>query len=1578
MSVDAMLMANKPITELRHQNGSLTTFYDGADNVSFRQLQVNITPDQAGTGDPSPTNIRAIAARTASTLYHNGKNLINIENMKPNSTAVSISPVQKGFQLDVTETSDGYRGVYLQTTGGNSTSSATTNPFPLVKGVTYTLSFDAEIIEKTGSANLTLGFRTCFGGQNGISGTSTFINSAANDGQGSLYKSYAVSGHYSQRFTVAYDWQAYLFVGATTSEGGAGSVRITNLQLEASNQETDYEEYRGSSKVYEIPSSIVDSFGKGYFDLKKNQLVMTHALITLDGATDGKKLTFASSVAQVYGIANNTLEFQPLSAGNANTPDIACSHLKTVPWTSMNPTPRTDYMVSTYEPADATIRFAFPTSGGSITNIAEANAWLANQNTANTPVQVVYELATPQVYDLPYEDLRTLAGFNTLYTQEGDIIYLSYSPRGKLIKAEEFQNEFDAAYSRLGTDSEAYAIGTRDGEEVDSSDPTYHNNSKYYAETAANVASQTAHGIADPLSTQFANAIQAVTTDTEVTDIRVGADGYTYPIAGDSVRFQLDAKASAAPVRADIGFTLQSGGLQLSGTTWTNDTMLRTKDFLPVTNKELMITIDSNDYDFFRIGVYSKAVNSADSLIRFALLTPDSSGESPKKRSVVLTFDPLTEKYFKLSFRGSDRTKTLDSSDIENLTNALKFYVPTDSSLTLAGKPADAAAVGEAIAATATELRGEISEASIAAAASTEQVKNKIYESVCVLREPTSGYALSSGGLDASTGSSFADVARARTNYIQIGSQIVKVVMDNDTYQYYVYPYAASSASTFLRDYRTDWVDGTTESILDVPNCTYIRIVFRRASDPSYVLDSEVDYPAILSALKIYCQVDNSLTTFCAPADASVTGNKIRDLEDKANPLWEREFVEDESYHRIRRGAILVSTSGEYSESDYNKANRAYIREYIPTNGDIIQISIDDPTYQFDVPYYGENKVYLNRWKSFTNTAIINDNTISSFRLCFRLASEQNLSDDDIVAISNSLHISRLPKARDVGQIEKTVDLISESTKNLFDITEASRYFSTLGFTEIKPGYELSGTIYQFNTELIYLNYLPAKPNTYYRFSFDVCSLERDKTPDDRYLLFGFSDSNHDWITGTGYAISSVTTEWQHKSFSILCPETASYFGITYGSTPPNADLIYCIRNIQIEEGTQETFYVEGKTAIDGVARNLLKKVYNSFPTGSLEGKWVSFSDGADEIPVKSLSININSIQKGSNNPSPTNIRPIIGWTGAKIVREKKNLLPPYATDGRTTTQNGITFTYNADGTVSATGTATANAYTSTVMPILKAGTYKKSVGLYVQYRQSPTTWTQVSGGSISSTRFTITEEQASLGILARTRGASSGETVEDVVYEPYIYLDSESDVTYEPSQSDTYSIVFPTEVGTVYGGTLDVTTGILTVTHGYLSMDGETEGRKATWKPGATACNMFGVGNSGAKPVSNTSVVGNVVSSHFPTKVFNIAYSADDWAVTIHTSAPILRFATPLSEDLTSLDLVNAWLKQQAENGTPVEFVYELDEPQIYYLTPQEVTTFLGINNICADTGDIGLIYRADPTLYIDKKIAEALSSNG
>ena len=53
------------------------------------------------------------------------------------------------------------------------------------------------------------------------------------------------------------------------------------------------------------------------------------------------------------------------------------------------------------------------------------------------------------------------------------------------------------------------------------------------------------------------------------------------------------------------------------------------------------------------------------------------------------------------------------------------------------------------------------------------------------------------------------------------------------------------------------------------------------------------------------------------------------------------------------------------------------------------------------------------------------------------------------------------------------------------------------------------------------------------------------------------------------------------------------------------------------------------------------------------------------------------------------------------------------------------------------------------------------------------------------------------------------------------------------------------------------------------------------------------------------------------------------------------------------------------------VQFLCMLKTPIEHILTPTEVKTILGENNIWADCGDSTVEYRADTKLYIDKKIA-------
>jgi hypothetical protein len=59
------------------------------------------------------------------------------------------------------------------------------------------------------------------------------------------------------------------------------------------------------------------------------------------------------------------------------------------------------------------------------------------------------------------------------------------------------------------------------------------------------------------------------------------------------------------------------------------------------------------------------------------------------------------------------------------------------------------------------------------------------------------------------------------------------------------------------------------------------------------------------------------------------------------------------------------------------------------------------------------------------------------------------------------------------------------------------------------------------------------------------------------------------------------------------------------------------------------------------------------------------------------------------------------------------------------------------------------------------------------------------------------------------------------------------------------------------------------------------------------------------------------------------------------------------------------------------VQLCYELSTPVTYTLTPTEIRTLFGHNNIWADTGNIKkLTYRADLGKYIDSHITTAVAN--
>ena len=84
-------------------------------------------------------------------------------------------------------------------------------------------------------------------------------------------------------------------------------------------------------------------------------------------------------------------------------------------------------------------------------------------------------------------------------------------------------------------------------------------------------------------------------------------------------------------------------------------------------------------------------------------------------------------------------------------------------------------------------------------------------------------------------------------------------------------------------------------------------------------------------------------------------------------------------------------------------------------------------------------------------------------------------------------------------------------------------------------------------------------------------------------------------------------------------------------------------------------------------------------------------------------------------------------------------------------------------------------------------------------------------------------------------------------------------------------------------------------------------------------------------------------------------------------------------------LDTNNLQMNTYKAFDTRADFVSEYGDLQIcfglitpitYQLTPTEIISLLGTNNLWADTGDSTVKYRADPSLKKKKKIEEAVSA--
>ena len=158
-----------------------------------------------------------------------------------------------------------------------------------------------------------------------------------------------------------------------------------------------------------------------------------------------------------------------------------------------------------------------------------------------------------------------------------------------------------------------------------------------------------------------------------------------------------------------------------------------------------------------------------------------------------------------------------------------------------------------------------------------------------------------------------------------------------------------------------------------------------------------------------------------------------------------------------------------------------------------------------------------------------------------------------------------------------------------------------------------------------------------------------------------------------------------------------------------------------------------------------------------------------------------------------------------------------------------------------------------------------------------------------------------------------------------------------------TYTVDWTDEAGTVYGGTLDVLTGKLTIDKKVVVIKGDAS---EAWSSVNQSVSIALIKTSGIAE-------GALISSHYtsvaaPVRWGNLANNQAQFSSDNYIGYK------DIANNGTSVATAKAYAQQQYANGTPITFVGRLKNPVIYHLTPQMVTTLAGTNNIWADTGDV------------------------
>jgi hypothetical protein len=370
---------------------------------------------------------------------------------------------------------------------------------------------------------------------------------------------------------------------------------------------------------------------------------------------------------------------------------------------------------------------------------------------------------------------------------------------------------------------------------------------------------------------------------------------------------------------------------------------------------------------------------------------------------------------------------------------------------------------------------------------------------------------------------------------------------------------------------------------------------------------------------------------------------------------------------------------------------------------------------------------------------------------------------------------------------------------------------------------------------------------------------------------------------------------------------------------------------------------------------NEFEKLYNKFENAgvinTVSGNPIVLKDSA-KAPLQNLKLYGKTTQNGTPTPdAPIELKSVGDSGSFEVGVYGKNLLEITTT---TQTINGVTFTVNADKSISASGTASAiTQFRFVDVPFIPKGEYiisgypQKVGGIEYYFRATGEGWIQ----SVGEQKRTYENDTSAYGMIV----IGANITVNNLTFYPMLRRAEITDSTYEPCNKQALTMPFglPSIPNTETRDEVDFGNGVHSKKVVSYTFDGSEN-----WSMSDSGTRRFVVYGIYAKR-------GIGVSSHFTQAV----------------DTDLCFWVSGTSGAFTIYDVNGKWadanaLKTWLSENKPT-FLLELETPEETPLTETELNAYRQLhtnkpNTTIISEADMEISYVADTKLYIDNKIAE------